>query len=191
MSIEKDIKRELMTLVDLEYKKGSCNFFKKYDEINIMGVRYPKIREIANKYWKEKVSKLDKKDVFKICSELLESKNHEEIIVAFQFIEWYKDKFVESDFELFKKWIEKYITNWASCDDFCCGAFGEFLMKYPLFVSEVRKWWNSKNRWLKRASIVGLIRTVQKTGKTDDVYKVADLLLADRDDLIQKGSGWT
>jgi len=185
------VSSELKKNIDKKYHKTYLGFFKNDDTLKMYGVRYPIVRVIANKHFKESVNKLSKKEVFKVCEDLMNSRIQEEIVVAFEFAENCKQEFVKEDLSVFKKWIEKYVVNWGLCDDICSGPLGEILIKYPELISETRKWYNSSNRWLKRASIVSLIKTVQKTKKVDDVYKVADLLLSDRDDLIQKATGWT
>jgi len=184
------VRAELKKNIDKKYYKTSLGFFKENDVLKMHGVRYPVVRVIANKHFKESINKLSKKEVFKICEDLMNSRIQEEIVVAFEFAEKYNKDFLKDDLIVFKKWIEKYVVNWALCDDICSGPLGELLIKYPELISETRKWHNSLNRWLKRASIVSLIKTVQKTKKVEDVYKVADLLLKDRDDLIQKATGW-
>ncbi len=184
------VRKELKANIDKKYYVTTLGFFKKDDVPKIHGVRYPVVRLIAKKHFKESVNKLSKKEIFKICEDLMSSGIQEEIVVAFEFAENYKKEYVKDDLNVFKNWIEKYVVNWALCDDICSGPLGKLLIKYPELIYETRKWHNSQNRWLKRASIVSLIKTIQKTKRVDDVYKVADLLLTDRDDLIQKATGW-
>ena len=51
MNVIKEVKKELKNEVDLEYKKGCTNFFR--EDINILGVRTPKVREIGVKYYNQ------------------------------------------------------------------------------------------------------------------------------------------
>jgi len=60
----------------------------------------------------------------------------------------------------------------------------------------------SKNRWVKRASAVVHIYPTNKLSSfrkdiiknsqkyLTDIFKIADILLLDQDDLVQKGYGW-
>ena len=52
------------------------------------------------------------------------------------------------------------------------------------------KWIKSPNHWVRRASIISFIRPLRNQKFSDDVYKVAQLLINDKDDLVQKGFGW-
>src|SRR3989344_6863487 len=115
------VRKELIKNIDKRYYKTSLGFFKENDVLKMHGVRYPVVRVIANKHFKESVNKLSKKEVFKICEDLMSSGIQEEIVVAFEFAEKFKKEYVKEDLTIFKKWIEKYVVNWALCDDICSG----------------------------------------------------------------------
>ena len=61
---------------------------------------------------------------------------------------------------------------------------------YPEFISNLKSWTGSENRWLRRASAVTLILPARKGEFLEEVFKISDLLLEDKDDLVQKGYGW-
>jgi 3-methyladenine DNA glycosylase AlkD len=63
-------------------------------------------------------------------------------------------------------------------------------LKYPEFLPKVRAWSGSKNRWLRRASAVAHIIPNRNGTAVDSAYKVAEVLLEDSDDMVQKGYGW-
>ncbi len=48
----------------------------------------------------------------------------------------------------------------------------------------------SENRWMRRASAVSLIIPARKGLFLDAIFEIADKLLLDQDDLVQKGYGW-
>ncbi|KKQ17516.1 MAG: hypothetical protein US29_C0008G0006, partial [candidate division WS6 bacterium GW2011_GWF1_36_8] len=98
--------------------------------------------------------------------------------------------FEEKDIQIFEKWINTYIDNWASCDTFCNHTVGEFIVMYPKYLSTLKRWAKSKNRWMKRASAVSLIIPARRGLFLDDVFAIADTLLLDTDDMVQKGYGW-
>jgi 3-methyladenine DNA glycosylase AlkD len=62
--------------------------------------------------------------------------------------------------------------------------------KYPEYVERLRCWTQSENRWLRRAAAVTLVLPARKGGFLGDIFEIADSLLLDRDDLVQKGCGW-
>jgi 3-methyladenine DNA glycosylase AlkD len=100
------------------------------------------------------------------------------------------DKFEPSDLELFSRWIESYVDDWAKCDTLCNHTVGGFIEKYPESVSELKRWAKSKNRWLRRAAAVSLIIPAKQGNFLPDVFEISDILLSDEDDMVQKGYGW-
>ncbi len=86
--------------------------------------------------------------------------------------------------------MRDYVTNWATCDTLCNHSVGEFVMMYPEYVGELRKWARSDNRWVRRAAAVTLIIPARKGLFLSDILEIADTLLLDPDDLVQKGYGW-
>jgi len=57
-------------------------------------------------------------------------------------------------------------------------------------LNELKKWAKSPNRWVKRASAVTLIIPARKGMFLKDIFEIADILLLDKDDMVQKGYGW-
>jgi 3-methyladenine DNA glycosylase AlkD len=61
---------------------------------------------------------------------------------------------------------------------------------YPEYLQRLKKWAKSPNRWVKRASAVSLIVPAKKGKFLNDIFVIADILLSDKDDMVQKGYGW-
>ena len=139
------LRNDLNNSIDENYRDMSYGFFKKKELIHILGVRYPQIRKIASEYY-EQIKTLPKKEIYDLCKELLESKWHEERVIAFQWIKNCRHQYDETDFEFFKNMIDKYVTNWAACDDVCCGCFGNYLLDFPKFVKQTYDSSKSKHR---------------------------------------------
>ncbi|MAG44786.1 DNA alkylation repair protein [bacterium] len=182
------IREELKANIDLEYKKSVQRFFKEH--VKIYGVRTPVVRQISKKYFAQ-VKDLDKNKIFDLCEEFLKSGYGAEAIIAFDWAFRIKTQYKKSDFKIFESWLKKYVDNWGKCDDFCTHAFGEFLVQCTEFLPRLNAWTASKNRWLRRASAVILIYPIKQNKKfLKNIFKIADILLQDQDDLVQKGYGW-
>jgi len=63
-------------------------------------------------------------------------------------------------------------------------------VKYPEYITELKKWATSSRRFVRRASAVTLIIPACKGLFLNDIFEIADTLLLDKDDLVQKGYGW-
>jgi 3-methyladenine DNA glycosylase AlkD len=187
MNILDEIRAELRKNVDRKYREGSVNFFK--EKIRCYGVRTPITRKIANKYF-QKIKHLNKREIFQLCEGLLETNHNEEATIAFSWCYKIKDKFEKSDFKIFKRWIDNYLTNWGMIDDFCTHSVGHLIYTNPEFVGDLKKWTKSKNRWMRRASAVTLIYCVNRKRFLKESFEISSLLLTDEDDLVRKGYGW-
>lgn len=186
--IIKEIRQRLESSVDSKKQREKTGFKEKPQEY---GVKYAVVRKISRDFF-AKVKSLSNKEVFSLCQDLLKSNYQEESVIAFDWVFRLKKEYQESDFEVFEKWLKRYVNNWAKCDDFCCHAFGEFILQFPEFLPHIKKQWTvSKNRWLRRAAAVILIILIRKDKRfLKDVFEIADKLLLDSDDLVQKGYGW-
>ena len=98
-----------------------------------------------------------------------------------------RKQFAPEDFKIFEGWIESYVTNWATCDTFCNHTVGALLERYPEFLPALDKWAVSENKWFRRAAAVSLIVPARKGLFFKDIIHIADLLLTDSDDMVQKG----
>ena len=181
------IKKQLKDNVDLEYKKNSYNFFK--EEIRLYGVRTPVVRNISKNYFSE-IKDSNKKQIFFLCEELLRSGYIEESVIAFDWTYRIKDQYEKKDFKIFDSWLKKYVSDWGRCDDLCTHALGFYLFKFPEFLPKIEKWAFSKNRWQRRASAVCLIYSLKRKRNLTNAFNIANILLEDSDDLVQKGYGW-
>ncbi|HOO54620.1 MAG TPA: DNA alkylation repair protein [Methanothrix sp.] len=181
------VRRELEENADEKTRKSSQRFFK--EEAKLHGVKASVVREIAKRHNRD-IKDLDKEAIFSICEELLKSDFGEEAFIAFEWAYSLRKKYEPSDFFVFERWLIGYVNNWAKCDALCNHALGSFIEMYPEYVDNLKGWTRSENRWLRRASAVTLILPARKGEFLDDVFEISDLLLRDKDDLVQKGYGW-
>lgn len=186
--IFREIQAELNTKADEEYRILVRDHFKM-DVSNFLGVRIPLVRKIANKYFKE-LKGLRIEDILKFCNQLLETKIYEHKVIAFHWSFKCSNQYQNEHFKVFESWLKTYVDDWSDCDDLCTHTLGYFVYQYPEFLSKVKLWASSKNRWVKRASAVTLIYSVKRGRHLDSVFEVASELLLDKDDLVQKGYGW-
>jgi 3-methyladenine DNA glycosylase AlkD len=181
------IRQELRKNADIKIKKSSQWFFK--EEVKFYGLRTPDVKKISRKYWKI-VKDKKKKDIFSLCEKLWQSGFMEESLIACDWSYSLHKNYDLKDFVVFEKWLKLYINNWATCDTFCNHTIGAFIEKYPKYVSNLKKWTKSKNRWVRRGSAVSLIIPAKKGKFLKEVFEIADSLLLDKEDLVQKGYGW-
>lgn len=181
------IRYQLKENIDIETKEKGQRFFK--EKIDLYGVKTPVVLKISKDRFKD-IEAFDKAEIFRLIEILWQSGMLEESFVACNWTYSLRKSFQPNDFERFKNWIDLYITNWASCDTFCNHSMGVFIQMYPNFLMELKKMTQSENRWMRRASAVSLIIPARKGLFLDAIFEIADKLLLDQDDLVQKGYGW-
>ena len=181
------IRMELEAKADPKHKEGAERYFK--EKAIFYGVRNPIVNKMASEYWKE-VKPIGKERIFELCEELLSSDYSEEAFIVCNWVPRLKRQFSKEDLPRFRRWIDDHLNTWAKVDTFCNHTMGDYIGLYPETVKELKGWTTSDNRWMRRASAVSLILPARRGEYIDDIFEIADSLLEDQDDMVQKGYGW-
>ncbi len=171
-----------------EYKINAQQFHKE-KLANPYVLKTPIMRKISAANFK-KLKELSKDEIFELCEILLESNRIGERSIAFDWATRCRKDFAKTDFKRLESWLKKYVNGWGSCDNICCNIIGVILFQYPELVQKTIKWRKSKNRWQRRASAVALLYSLEREKQLKIALDVADALLLDEDDMVQKGYGW-
>lgn len=181
------VRKRLIENSDEKTKAGSKRYFK--EQIETYGVKSAVVGQISKEIYSQ-ITDFSKDEIFELCEELWKSGILEESFIACNWSYAVRKQFIESDFSIFERWVNHYVSNWASCDTFCNHTIGAFLQLYPQFVQKMKEWTHSPNRWVKRASAVSFILPARKGLFKEDIFDIANNLLLDTDDMVQKGYGW-
>ncbi|MDD2287183.1 MAG: DNA alkylation repair protein [Paludibacter sp.] len=186
-NIIEQVRQELINNSDRTTNESGKRFFK--EEVRLYGVSTAIVSKISKQIFKS-IENLSKKEIFDLCEQLWISGLMEESFIACNWVYEINKQYVEDDFPMFERWVNEYVTNWASCDTLCNHTIGTFLEMYPLHIEKLKDWTKFQNRWVRRASAVSLIIPARKGLFKEDIFEIADNLLLDTDDLVQKGYGW-
>ncbi len=181
------IREALKNNADEKTMASGQKFFK--EKINSYGVSVPVVNKISKETYAQ-VKQKSKAEILEICEKLWQSDVIEETFVACNLSYAIEKQYVPEDFVVFDRWINNYVNNWASCDTLCNHTVGEFVIKYPEYIRALKDFALSENRWVRRAAAVTLIIPARKGLFLNDIFEIADTLLTDKDDLVQKGYGW-
>jgi 3-methyladenine DNA glycosylase AlkD len=181
------IRQELIANSDEKTKNVSKRFFK--EKIIVHGVKSATVRKLSKEHFKH-IQTRSKSEIFALCEALWQSGYLEESFVACHWSHYIHKQYAPEDFQVFERWINQYISNWASCDTFCNHTVGDFIQMYPSYLSKLKEFTGSENRWTRRAAAVSLIVPARKGMFLPEIFEITDLLLIDEDDLVQKGYGW-
>jgi 3-methyladenine DNA glycosylase AlkD len=90
---------------------------------------------------------------------------------------------------LFESWLDR-IGSWADHDGLVHCLISPMVAAKPARVKNVFRWAKSPKRWHRRAACVALIRGARAKKFFPEITELSDSLLADEDDMVQKGLGW-
>ncbi|MBE7554888.1 MAG: DNA alkylation repair protein [Anaerolineales bacterium] len=181
------IRQELKQNADEHTQKSGQTFFK--EQVQLYGVKTVVVSRIGKEYFKE-IKDRGKTEIFKLCEALWQSGYLEESFIACNWSYFLRKDYEPQDFPVFERWVNDYVSNWASCDTLCNHTVGSFLERYPAYLANLKTWGLSPNRWMRRAAAVSLIVPARQGKFLPDIFEIADILLLDKDDLVQKGYGW-
>lgn len=187
IDILEKIRKELRETSDEKTRQSGQRFFR--EEVRLYGVKSKTVSDIARQNY-VLAKGLGKEEILALCESLWKSGMMEESFIACSWSEKTGPRLIPGDFAILENWVHSYVTNWASCDTLCNHTVGDFIRKYPEYIEELKRWAGSENRWVRRASAVSLIIPARKGMFLEDIFEIADILLMDSDDMVQKGYGW-
>ncbi len=166
--------------------KVSQSFFKtgpgEYGEGDIfLGLTVPEIRKIAHQHHGAD---------FSLIANLLKSKIHEERMLALLMLVVRYEQGARVDQNRIVKFYlayTRYINNWDLVDLSADKILGTYLQEKNR--AALYKLAKSKNLWERRIAIVATFNFI-KHNDFKDTLRIAEMLMSDTHDLIQKAVGW-
>jgi 3-methyladenine DNA glycosylase AlkD len=181
-----EIIRKLEGLADPSTERVSRSFFKtapgEYGERDqFRGIRVPALRKLSRDYGYISLSEID---------QLLRSAFHEDRLLSLMLlVRLYStgDEALRS--RIYRLYLEKtqFINNWDLVDASAEQIVGAHLLarsRRPLYRLA-----HSKSLWERRIAIISTFLFIKRR-EFDETLKIAEMLLADEEDLIHKAVGW-
>lgn len=182
-----DVEKDLQRLTTSAKAKASSWFFKSgegeygYGD-KFIGVTVPEQRSVAKKYFKD----IDLGEVEK----LLHSEIHEYRLTALIILTY---KFAKESEEGKKKIYDiylknlKYVNNWDLVDSSADKIVGAYIQDRDRSI--LYKLAKSDDLWENRVAMISTFHFI-KNGEHEDTFKIAEILLHHKHDLIHKAVGW-
>lgn len=186
--VTKQIQKELRRNSNRKDAVVLLRFFKtgegEYgDGDRFIGVRMPKIRQIAKKHLSVSLAEL---------SDLIQSPVHEDRMCALVILSEKQKREKEPKFqtENYRFYLKnlKFVNNWDLVDISCSWVVGFYLFekdRKPLYRL-ARK----KSLWARRVAVVSTHYFIRK-GDLSDALKICELSMNAPEDLMHKAVGWT
>lgn len=181
-----ELRRELKKIANPQKAKNLQRFFKtgkgEYGEGDVfLGITVPLSRKIAIKF---------KNLSFLEITKLLQSKIHEERLIALlilvQQFNKAEEKIRKEIYEFYLK-NTKHINNWDLVDLSSHEIVGGYLLNKNADI--LKKLAKSKNLWEKRIACIATFEFI-RNNRLNVSLELAEMLLEDKHDLIQKAVGW-
>ncbi|HEU4858204.1 MAG TPA: DNA alkylation repair protein [Chitinophagaceae bacterium] len=158
--------------------KGDYGYGDKF-----MGVRMGTLFAVAKEFGEMPIKEIEK---------LLESRIHEMRAGAVSIMDKAsrnKKISMERLKDFFDLYVRRHdrINNWDLCDLGCLYMTGSYLYDKPRDILYTLA--RSKNIWERRTAILSTCYFIRQ-GDTSDTFKIAEILVSDKEDLIHKATGW-
>lgn len=162
-------------------------FFK--EEIKSRGWYTAELRKIAVRMRRGIIREKGLEFLVRVADQLFSGRVLEEKIFAVFLLENQTNLLAEKDFRLFASWIDR-ISSWSDHDGLAHYLLSPMVNAQPARCRHVFQWAKSSNRWRRRAACVSLIRGAREKKFFPEIVRLSEMLLADEDDMVQKGLGW-
>lgn len=181
------VRQQLTDLGTDQGRQSARRFFK--EDIDAYGVGSPAVKSIARQAYAT-LKQWPETERNRFCTELFRSGKMEEGVLAVYLYDRFAKRCGESEFKLFESWVDRFVTNWAHCDGVGTKLLAASIANEPTLAARLIPWTDSKNRWKRRAAAISLVPAARRGRHTDEILRIAQRLIADPDEMVQKGVGW-
>lgn len=185
--IATQIRRALKDGGSTEHATGVQWFFK--EKIQSHGWRTADLRRAIRQCRREILRDHDFDFLVNVADQLFSGSVLDEKIAAVFLLEKMDAQFSDGEFRMFEAWLDR-IGSWADHDGLVHYLISPMVAAKPSRVKTAFQWAKSPNRWHRRAACVALIRGARVKMFFPQIVKLSNMLLADEDDMVQKGLGW-
>ncbi|MGC2194385.1 MAG: DNA alkylation repair protein [Terriglobales bacterium] len=162
-------------------------FFKQ--KIQSRGWYTAELRRVAVRFRGTIIRERGTEFLIKVADKLFQGRVLEERAFAVSLLEKLVDQFGEDEFRLFESWLPR-ISSWADHDALVHYLIAPMIAAKPSRVKCIFVWAKSPHRWHRRAACVALIQGTRRKMFLPQIKRLSNLLLRDKDDMVQKGLGW-
>ena len=188
-AVARETLAQLRSKADPVRARGAEAYFK--ETIRAFGVRATDLRRMAADTWRRVKKEWTVSDAVRLCELLLPRPELEAKGVAILVLHRFRRTYPPELFETIQGWLAAdRLANWASVDALCPEVVGALVGERPALLRRLETWARSDNRWVRRASIVSLLKLTRRPEFREAIYAMARRHFGSDDDLVQKAAGW-
>ena len=181
------IRQALKSGGSAEHAAGVQWFFK--EKVQSHGWYTAELRRAVRQCRREILREHDFDFLVRVADKLFSGQVLEEKVAAVFLLERLDAQCGDREFKLFEGWLDR-VSSWADHDGLVHYLIAPMVAAKPARVKDVFRWAKSPNRWHRRAACVALIRGTRVKMLFPEIVELSNALLADQDDMVQKGLGW-
>jgi 3-methyladenine DNA glycosylase AlkD len=140
----------------------------------------------------EEVKDVSPEDILKLAQALVDTKVHDAQSVGYRLIRKNKGAFAMLDAKTIERLAEG-MDDWGSVDSFGRLISGPAWRMGLISDKRVATWAKSKSRWWRRCALVSTVALNERqtiTGDPQRTLMICEMLLDDRDDMVEKAMSW-
>jgi 3-methyladenine DNA glycosylase AlkD len=189
--VERDAIRRLRALADPGIAASATRFFKPGDAISLYGVKTAAVRRVAGEIFRDVRSSWLVHHAITLCEILVPHRRHEAKLVGMLVVGRFRATLPRTLLGTARRWIRTgHLANWAAIDALCAEITAPLVGRHPDLAQRVVTWSRARDRWIRRAAAVTFVPHARHGAHLDHAYAVADRLMREREDLVQKACGW-
>ena len=162
-------------------------FFKQ--RVKSRGWRTAELRKVAKRFRRTIEAEYDQAYLLEVANQLFRGDVLEEKVFAVMLLEGMTEEFGSAEFKLFESWLDR-VTSWADHDGLVHDLIGPMIAADQAYLVRPPHWAKKKSTWHQRAAAVSLVHSARQHKNFHHIRNVTELLLASREDMVQKGLGW-
>lgn len=180
-----EVRTEILKRANPEYAERTRRYFR--ETVKTHGLKTSQEREVVKLIYPKVKGNLSL--ALEVAEELVKSRILEEASVGIKIMRRMTRLFTPELFDVFDSWVD-HLTNWANTDGLSTWLISETIRLDPGLWKRLLQWTASDNRWRRRAAAVSLVPIARKGEMLDEAFTIADRLMTDGDDMVQRGVGW-
>ncbi len=184
-SMAGQIRRYFRERSDAQFAAGQRRFFGP--DVEAFGVRGGAVNELARQVYAE-VKRWPEEQRRELMERLWQMGRLESGALVCHVERRFGRGFGRREFAVLERWLDQYANNWAHTDGIASWLVAACIANDPTL--HLWPWTDSPSRWKRRASAVSLLQEAKQGRSTGFLLRVSKKLLADPDDMVQKGVGW-
>ena len=176
----------LEALGEPAYAEGAKRYLKS--DLHFYGTRMPNIRATVQDFRAERAG-LPRPALLRLVKASWQEQTHEMKLAAILLLATDVDLLQKADVGLLESMLRTSFT-WAYVDPLAIDVAGGMWATGALSAKELDRWSGDADFWVRRASLLALLKGAREGGDLDRFARYADTMLEEKEFFIRKAIGW-